>query len=151
MNFEGSHWGDCWRSHHECAIAEVERLRAELEAAKAELAKIHKHWRKPTHGPCCTCQRCGQDYDVCRCSLDDVADELETAKQRIAELENARQEWRSRLGLKSADDVVVENERLTKRVSELENRLELANVALANAAKDTNTYGTSTGNTDAPS
>jgi hypothetical protein len=23
--------------------------------------------RKPTHGPCCTCQTCGQFYDDCIC------------------------------------------------------------------------------------
>lgn len=40
MNFEGSHWGDCYRSHHECAIAEVERLRAELEAAQKRIAEL---------------------------------------------------------------------------------------------------------------
>ena len=24
--------------------------------------------RKPTHGSCCTCQDCGEDYDDCVCS-----------------------------------------------------------------------------------
>ncbi len=27
---ERTHWTDCWRDHHECAVAEVERLRADL-------------------------------------------------------------------------------------------------------------------------
>jgi len=56
-------------------IDENAELRAKLEAAEKEMA-LHRRWhRKPTHGPCCTCQRCGLDYDTCRCSLDDVADE----------------------------------------------------------------------------
>jgi hypothetical protein len=53
------------------------------EAIRALLAEnaLHKRWhRKPTHGACCTCQKCGQDYDTCRCSLDDVADDLEKAE-----------------------------------------------------------------------
>jgi len=31
----GKHWPECWRyaSHHACAVAEVERLRAALEKA----------------------------------------------------------------------------------------------------------------------
>ena len=29
--------------------------------------------RKPTHGPCCTCQTCGQCYDDCRCDCVDMA------------------------------------------------------------------------------
>ena len=31
--------------------------------------------RKPTHGPCCTCQDCGQFYENdCRCDCKDVAE-----------------------------------------------------------------------------
>ena len=65
-------------------IIELESENAELEA---ELAKMKEHFRQPTHGPCCTCQRCGQPYEDCRCDLDDVVDELEEAHARIAELE----------------------------------------------------------------
>lgn len=64
MNFEGSHWDDCWRSHHECAIAEVERLRAELEAAKTRIAELEEaaakaaeHYDTAPHEGC-TCQIC---------------------------------------------------------------------------------------------
>lgn len=24
-------------------------------------------WTKPHHGPCCTCQTCGWEYDECQC------------------------------------------------------------------------------------
>jgi hypothetical protein len=26
-----------------------------------------KPWKKPTHGTCCICQRCGYSYDDCQC------------------------------------------------------------------------------------
>jgi len=42
---------------------------------------------KPTHGSCCICQRCGRDYDDCRCDLDDTVDENEKLKAKNAELE----------------------------------------------------------------
>lgn len=44
-NHDGTtHWADgpdnagCWRHHHGCAIGEVERLRAEIAEARAEVA-----------------------------------------------------------------------------------------------------------------
>ena len=46
-----------------------------------------KRWaihRVPTHGTCCTCQRCGLDHDSCRCDLDEVCDELDKLKQQLA-------------------------------------------------------------------
>lgn len=61
----------------------VKRLaesQAEVAALKARLADL----RRPTHGPCCTCQRCGKHYDNCRCNLDAVVDDLEIANQRLA-------------------------------------------------------------------
>ena len=66
------------------ALKKADTRIAELEA---ELAKMKAHFRQPTHGPCCTCQRCGQPYEDCRCDLDDVVDELDKANARIAELE----------------------------------------------------------------
>jgi len=51
----------------------------ELEAARKEAQKWRRI-RKPTHGTCCTCQRCGLDHDTCRCDLDEVCDELEQYK-----------------------------------------------------------------------
>lgn len=32
---------------------------------------------KPSHGPCCTCQQCGRDYDYCVCGHNDTLDELD--------------------------------------------------------------------------
>lgn len=59
------------------ALREIERLQGHVHAS---------------HGPCCTCQRCGKHYDDCRCDLDDVVDALDAAKKRIAELERALRE-----------------------------------------------------------
>ena len=62
----------------------VERLKnrnAELETAY-RLGHIHA-----SHGPCCTCQRCGKSYGTCRCDLDDAAEEIERLQARVKELE----------------------------------------------------------------
>lgn len=57
----------------------------ELETRLADL-------RRPTHGPCCTCQRCGKFYDDCRCDLDAVVDDLVKAEARMKGLEEALRE-----------------------------------------------------------
>lgn len=56
-------------------------------------------WRRirtPNHGPCCTCQGCGLDYDDCKCSEEERDDELRQAVQerdslraQVAELRGA--------------------------------------------------------------
>ena len=81
-------------SNRELLIKQVEinRQSARIAELEAELAKMKEHFRQPTHGPCCTCQRCGQAYEDCRCDLDDVVDELDKANARIAELE-AERRW----------------------------------------------------------
>jgi len=52
-----THWEDCWRDqgHHDCAVALVERLRAEVECLTAENEKLFgtvddvATWRKTCH------------------------------------------------------------------------------------------------------
>ena len=34
-DIRGSHWEGCWREHHDCAIAEIERLQAKLREYEA--------------------------------------------------------------------------------------------------------------------
>lgn len=47
------------------AISDM-KLGKETDSIIAE--KIFKMpFRKPTHGPCCTCQTCGWDFDNCQC------------------------------------------------------------------------------------
>jgi len=62
-------------------------LQKRIDELEEELDCMHKRFRKPTHGSCCTCQRCGQFYDDCRCSLDDAADEIVELRTKIADLE----------------------------------------------------------------
>ena len=54
-----------------------------------DLEKQVQKWqriRKPEHGTCCTCQRCGESYDDCRCDIDELADELADKDKEIADL-----------------------------------------------------------------
>lgn len=67
------------------AAKEIDDLRIRVKSAESE-AKKWRRIRTPTHGPCCTCQGCGLDYDSCRCDLDDVADQLEEARKEITGL-----------------------------------------------------------------
>ncbi len=68
-----------------------------------KLEKEVQKWqriRTPTHGPCCTCQACGQHYDDCRCDLDEVGDELTQTKSNLQKLETEIKEgdyWQQRV------------------------------------------------------
>lgn len=57
------------------------------DEAKAKIDKLLKiiedytNWQsgrglishaKPGHGPCCTCQKCGYDYDMCVCDHNEI-------------------------------------------------------------------------------
>jgi hypothetical protein len=79
-------------------------LKRERDEAKAEARKWQRI-RKPTHGPCCTCQGCGQHYDDCRCDLDVVADELEQAKRQLAKA-NEQLENQSEAASQAAQEYV---------------------------------------------
>ena len=60
-----THWGECWRTHVDCAaqllLSEVERLKAErdrladgIRRMAARRCLCHGHSRTPGHGgPCC--------------------------------------------------------------------------------------------------
>ena len=32
-----------------------------------KISNLERQFRKPTHGTCCTCQICGNQYDDCVC------------------------------------------------------------------------------------
>jgi hypothetical protein len=55
-----------------------------------------KEWAKkasqylPKHGPCCTCQVCGKHYDDCRCTEDELHQEIDKLKQQ---LEHSQDKW----------------------------------------------------------
>ena len=67
---------------HEANVSSLAALLREMEQAGH---KRHGWWnpKRPAHGPCCTCQRCGQFYDDCRCDLDEAVAELEQAKPKL--------------------------------------------------------------------
>jgi len=71
-------------------LKEIDRLHEENERLKHEMKDlqliIKRRKREPTHGPCCTCQICGEHHDDCRCDLDDVVDELEKAEKENTKL-----------------------------------------------------------------
>lgn len=56
-------------------------LMVELEIIGQSTIKEH---RKPTHGPCCTCQDCGYYHDECVCGDNEII----TAVQ-----ERLRKDW----------------------------------------------------------
>ena len=89
------------------ATKSVRQLRQQLAAMTVERDKW-KRWaihRIPTHGTCCTCQRCGLDHDSCRCDLDEVCAQLEAAQAEIAHLKTANKDQRSKLDEHNISDV----------------------------------------------
>jgi len=40
----------------------------------------------PGHGPCCTCQTCGHDFDNCKCSYCDCIEDAWEVREKIHEL-----------------------------------------------------------------
>lgn len=62
---------------------EIQRLEETVSHLKKLLKSRH---RTPTHGNCCTCQRCGLAHDDCRCDVDDVAEELDAAQDEVKRL-----------------------------------------------------------------
>lgn len=97
----------------------VTKLREELVEAKKAHSRGHV---KPTHGQCCTCQKCGKDYDSCRCDLDDTIDELEKSQARNVELEKQIKIKNEALRCGSEYDQTVRESQ--ERVQELEKKLE---------------------------
>lgn len=63
-------------------------LRSEISRLSSELVKWQRI-RTPTHGSCCTCQKCGLYYDSCRCDLDEVADENSILRNALMEIYEA--------------------------------------------------------------
>lgn len=67
----------------------------ELDALIAEKIMGWK-FRKPTHGSCCTCQRCGRDYDTCNNAPCDFSADLAAAWSVVEKVND------------NANDVVIE-------------------------------------------
>ena len=65
----------------------LNKAEARITELEGEIAKMKKYFHKPTHGPCCTCQKCGHSYDECRCDFDETYDENDILTARNAELE----------------------------------------------------------------
>lgn len=72
--------------------AACERLAQENARLREEVQKWQRI-RTPTHGSCCTCQKCGQFYDDCRCDLDEVVDDLKQAEALAARYKAALERY----------------------------------------------------------
>ena len=104
---------DAWVSMGE-KVKRIEEVKDERDQFEKQLAAMTverdkwKRWaihRIPTHGTCCTCQRCGLDHDSCRCDLDEVCTQLEAAQAEIAHLKTANKDQRSKLDEHNISDV----------------------------------------------
>ncbi len=96
-------------------IAERDALLADLADRDKRLSDL----RRPTHGPCCTCQRCGKNYDDCRCDLDEVVDELASERERSANLRETANEAGSKVE-RLEGQLAAANERLAELAAALE-------------------------------
>jgi hypothetical protein len=80
-------------------IASLESQLRTLTARLRDVVRERDKWRRirtPTHGPCCTCQGCGLDYDSCRCDLDEVVDDRERLHASLTTLRTAAECARDR-------------------------------------------------------
>lgn len=87
---------DKWHENSE-AVKQLRVRLAETEAKLRESREETRKWqriRTPTHGNCCTCQKCGESHDECRCDLDDVVDELEQTKAKLRAAEERERKAR---------------------------------------------------------
>lgn len=72
-------------------MEEVDNLIAAARMAeRARVVKIvegMKNYRRPTHGECCTCQKCGGDIDDCDCKrnaiISDILSALEAPNETV--------------------------------------------------------------------
>lgn len=71
---------------------EMTQAETDLNQQIEKLTQERDKWKRfaihriPTHGPCCTCQKCGLDHDSCRCDLDDICTEMENLELTLREL-----------------------------------------------------------------
>lgn len=74
------------------ALNEADALRAEVEVLRTQLSEWTS-WRPnigilpnetPTHGNCCTCQKCGHSHDECVCEHNEIERALAAIKPNAA-------------------------------------------------------------------
>lgn len=54
----------------------------EFTSFKSDIGLQKANFRKPTHGPCCTCQKCGYDHDDCVCCHNELIDYIEELNEK---------------------------------------------------------------------
>ena len=124
------HIATCEKHPLQTLAQEVNKLEKERDEARGEIAKTKKYFRKPAHGPCCTCQRCGHHYDDCRCDLDEEierADQLRaklgvaeaTSQAQLSELEAISDALGTREGHSSVENIKALREKLEVAIKEL--------------------------------
>ena len=73
-----THWDDCWRKHHGCAVAKIERLSAVTEIKSADPMAEPLNHRRLKNGE--SCYRCGK---VVTAWLSHICDERKTAPAEV--------------------------------------------------------------------
>lgn len=70
------------RTYKEGALAMYDDMIGVLVSADILLGTDIRQPVKPGHGPCCTCQDCGRDYDNCVCEHNSLLEQLLRVKER---------------------------------------------------------------------
>jgi prefoldin subunit 5 len=119
---EAERRADTWEAEEKITAG----LLKDAEQRAENAHKLMRRHRRPTHGPCCTCQVCGLGHDECRCDLDD-------AIERTEKLERERDDFQAGMGdlAKAMGKLEAQNAELRQSERTLAQQRDKANENLA--------------------
>ena len=63
---------------------DVIKLLIEYDDLLPDFPLMKRKLIKPTHGNCCTCQKCGHGHDECVCSHNEIVDIIDKWEKRLS-------------------------------------------------------------------